>query len=509
MKPSLFVILLVRFSLVLLAATPDAAGQEARRPNVLFVAIDDLNDWASPFGGHPQAITPNLDRFASSGAVVFQNAHCPGPVCGPSRSALMSGFMPYRTGAYGNANNMLTSGLVQANATLPEYFAKHGYRTISRGKIFHAHSIHGKSDQGQWAFQDWSSTVGGGGVDRNHVTSRDKNLIDGKPAPKSKYTSDQGSEFAWGPTRDGLEQTKDYKTAIWAADLLSRPTEQPFFLAVGLSKPHLPFYVPQEFFDLYPIDDVQLPPIREDDLDDILNKAGKPMHRPSQDYLWLKEQGQMKHAVQAYLAATSYADACLGKIFDAVAEGPHADNTIVVVWGDHGWHLGEKLRYRKATAWSESTRCPLIIRTPPMTERRDSESLVNLIDLYPTLVDYCGLPTKSNLDGVSIKPLLSDPSAIVRPSTTTIFGHNRASITDGSWRYIATEEVAEELYDLRSDPQEWTNLITDESAQSRQALQRMRAMVPESFAPSLPNGRAAGAALDVDPGKKRDLSRLN
>lgn len=509
MKPLLPVALFAWSVAVLVCAGSDAAGQEDRRPNILFIAIDDLNDWASPFGGNPQAITPNLDRFARNGSVVFQDAHCPGPVCGPSRSALLSGFMPNRTGAYGNTHNMLESELIQASATLPEYFAKHGYRTISCGKIFHKHSIRGKDDHGQWSFQEWNATKGGGGVDRNHLTSRSKNLIDGKPAAMSEYTLDRGSEFAWGPTRDGLEQTKDYRTARWAADHLNQPADQPFFLAVGLSKPHLPFYVPQEFFDLYPIEDVQLPPIREDDLDDILNHAGKPMHRPSDDYLWLKEQGQMKHAVQAYLAATSYADACLGKIFDAVAQGPHADNTIIVVWGDHGWHLGEKLRYRKATAWSESTRCPLIIRTPTMTKRHDCESLVNLIDLYPTLVDYCGLPPKSNLDGVSIKPLLSDPSSAVRQSTTTIFGENRASITDGNWRYIATDDVAEELYDLRSDPQEWHNLITDDSAESRQSLERMRDLVPETFAPSLPNGKAGESSVNVDPNQQRNLSRLN
>lgn len=472
--------------------TEVAAQDDLAQPNVLFISVDDLNDWVSLFGGHPQAKTPNLDRLAGDGAVVFQNAICPGPVCGPSRSALLSGYMPYRTGVYGNAQNMRNSELIAANATLPEYFSRHGYQTISRGKIFHAHGTSGGQDRGQWAFEDWSQGEGGTGADPQRVTSRDKNLIRGKPAGPSKFTRKGGSEFAFGPTKGRLQETSDYKTAIWAAELLGKPdlsgksSERPFFLAVGLSKPHLPFYVPQSFFDLYPIDKIELPPIKEDDLADILTPSGKVKFSPTNDYLWLTEKDQMKQAVQAYLAAVSFADACVGKILDGLSNGPHAGNTIVVVWGDHGWHLGEKLRFRKATGFREATRCPLIIRTPSMTERADCVSPVNLIDLYPTLVEYCQLPTKQDLDGVSLVPLLKDPAGSVRSYSTTIFGHNRAAITDGSWHYARHDDGTEELYDLTSDPYGWQNLVRQSSDRILQTKRRFEQQIPERFAAPIP-----------------------
>lgn len=367
------------------------AAQQAPPPNVLFVAIDDLNDWVSLFGGHPAAKTPHLDRFASDGAIVFQNAHGAGSICGPSRSAMLSGFMPSRSGVYGNSQNMREAPLIQRHATLPEYFSKHGYLSLSMGKIFHKHSTANGTDAGQWAFDIYNPTGSGSGVDRAKVTSRNKNLIDGKPASPSKHTKTGGSEFAWGPTAQGMEGTKDYKTAAWAAEQLQNSFEKPFFMAIGLSRPHLPFYVPQKFFDLYDPKGKYMPPIREDYLEDILTPKGKQKFRASADYLWLKENDLFDEAARAYLAACSYADACLGVIFESLKKSPHHANTIVIIWGDHGWHLGEKLRYRKGTGWSESTRMPLVVRMPGMSQRQDCTRLVNMIDFYPTLIDLCGL----------------------------------------------------------------------------------------------------------------------
>ncbi len=488
-----------------------ADESQQMRPNVLFIAIDDLNDWASPFGGHPQAITPNLERFAKSGSVVFQNASCAGPVCGPSRSALLSGFRPSTTGVYGNSNNMLCSPIVQQNATLPEYFAKHGYQTISRGKIFHAHSTRQGRDQGQWAFQDWSPAGRGVGVDLSKLTSRDKNLINGRPGPESEFTKRSGSEFAWGPTRGGIAETSDYKVAQWAAGQLQAEHDRPFFLAVGLFRPHLPFFAPQEFFDLYDIDRIELPPINEGDLADIVTPAGRPKFTASADYLWLKQNDLLKQAARAYLAMVSYADANLGVIFDALQESPHAGNTIVVVWGDHGWHLGEKLRYRKATGWGEATRVPLIVKTPDMDQRSDCDAPVNLLDLYPTLVDYCGLPPKS-LDGDSFVPLLNDPNATWRDASVTIFGIGNASVVGKDWRYVRHRDATEELYDLRGDPQEWVNLAGSSSAEAIAAKKHLDTFVPERFADEIPRNdpkwkqqaSASGQGIQVN----RDLSQL-
>ena len=486
------------------------------KPNVLFIAVDDLNDWVSAFDGHPRAKTPHLDAFAETGAVVFQNAHCAAPVCGPSRSALLSGFLPHRSGIYGNSQNMLDSELVQTHATLPEYFSKNGYHSLSMGKIFHAHQTPNGADKGQWAFDEWHETKAGSGVDRTALTSRDKNLIAGEPGPPSKHTKGGGSEFSWGPTRGPKEETSDFQTALWAAEQLQGEHEKPFFIAVGLSKPHLPFYSPQEFFDLYDPADFKANEIREDDLDDILKPNGKPKFTPTPDYLWLKENGLIDEAARAYMAACSYADACLGVIFEALAKSPHYDNTIVMVWGDHGWHLGEKLRYRKVTGWSESTRVPLMVRLPGMEGREDSARAVNLIDLYPTLIDLCDLPEKPESDGRSFAPLLDDPQQPWDFPTMTTMGEEEASVVDERWRYIRYDDGTEEVYDIAADPMEWTNLASQDSAEIQAVKARLGAVIPKTFVPGIEKqtpgekekAKRSGNGIDGTLKAGRDLERL-
>ncbi|MDF1656874.1 MAG: sulfatase [Verrucomicrobiales bacterium] len=493
-----------------------ASGFAQEKPNVLFIAIDDLNDWVASFEGHPRAKTPHLDAFAETGAIVFQNAHCAAPVCGPSRSALLSGFMPNRSGIYGNSQNMLDAELVKAHATLPEYFSKNGYHSLSMGKIYHAHHGAGGVDKGQWAFDEWHNTESGSGVNRDKVTSRDKNLIDGKPGPPSKYTKGSGSEFSWGPTKGPKEETSDYKTALWAAGELEEEHEKPFFMAVGLSKPHLPFYSPQEFFDLYDPAEFTANEIREDDLNDILKPNGEKKFSPTPDYLWLKENGLIDEAALAYMAACSYADACLGVILEALKKSPHYENTIVMLWGDHGWHLGEKLRYRKVTGWSESTRVPLMVRLPGMTERQESSRAVNLIDLYPTLIDLCDLPDKPEIDGRSFAPLLNDPQKEWNHPTLTLMGEGNASVVDERWRYIRYLDGTEEVYDLEKDPMEFTNLSAMEAPEIESVKVRLGAIIPETFVPGIGKQSAAekekakkqGKGIDEALKKQRDLRSL-
>ncbi len=484
---------------------------QKEHPNVLFIAIDDLNDWVSVFGGHPKAITPHLDRFANEGAMVFQNAHGAGSICGPSRSAMLSGFMPSRTGAYGNSTNMVESSLVQTYATLPEYFSKNGYYSLSMGKIFHKHDVAGGIDRGQWSFDQFEPTKGGGSADPSQLTSRIKNLINGQPGPPSQYTGANGSEFAWGPTLQPKEETKDYKTALWAADQLQVEREKPFFMAIGISKPHLPFFAPQEFFDLYDPKGEYKPPVREDDLDDILTPNGKPKFKPTADYLWLKQNDLFDEAARGYLAASSYADACLGVIFDGLKRSPHFENTIVFVWGDHGWHLGEKLRYRKGSGWSESTRFPLLVRMPDMQTRQDCERPISMIDFYPTLIELCSLPEKPVLDGRSFAPLLDNPKRKWTHPVVTIHGEGNASAFDGRWRHIRYSDGTRELYDLEVDPQEWTNLASNPNAKAKAAAKRLAAIMPKRFAPSLPNSKGKHPRTnryDTEIEKTRDLSKL-
>lgn len=481
------------------------------RPNVLFVAVDDLNDWVSAFGGHPAAKTPNVERFANDGAIVFQNAHCAGPVCGPSRSAMLSGFMPSRTGIYSNSQNMLDAELVQNHATLPEYFSRNGYLSVSMGKIFHKRVVAGGADHGHWAFDVYKPTQGKSGLNRERLTSRNQNLINGQPGPPSEYTRRGGSEFAWGPTRGGIESTKDFKTAEWAAEQLQQNYDKPFFMAIGLSKPHLPFYVPQEFFDLYAPDGKYMPPIREDDLDDILTPEGKQKFKASDDYLWLKQNDLFDDAARAYLAASSFADACLGVIFDGLRNGPHHNDTIVIVWGDHGWHLGEKLKYRKGTGWSESTRIPLLVRLPGMSSRQDCMRPVNMIDFYPTLIELCGLPQKPILDGRSFAALLNDPTIAWDRPAVTIHGEGNASATDGQWRLIRYSDGTRELYDLRNDPQEWNNLAANPPPAGIAAMKRLSTVMPDSFASSVPRSKGkfeGGDELDQTIQQSRALERL-
>ncbi|MFP6898909.1 MAG: sulfatase-like hydrolase/transferase [Roseibacillus sp.] len=351
------------------------------------------------------------------------------------------------------------------------------------------------ADPGHWAFDLYEPSRGGSPVNRKKLTSRDKNLINGKPGPESAHTRGGGSEFSWGPTSVGKEGTRDYQTAQWAADQLKAEHEKPFFLAVGLSKPHLPFYVPQEFFDLHDSATTKANEIREDDLKDILTPSGKPKHRPTADYLWLKENGLIDECARAYLAACSYADACLGVIFEALKKSPSYDNTIVVVWGDHGWHLGEKLRYRKATGWIESTRVPLLLRMPGMKGRQDCGACVNLIDFYPTLIELCDLPSKENLDGRSFAPLLKDPTREWSHATLTIHGEGNSSITDGSWHYLRYREGTEEFYDLKNDPMEWRNLMGGElSAPALAGKERLEKLVPTKFAKGVPVQNSAEKA---------------
>ncbi len=416
------------------AANASATDSSARPPNVLFVAIDDLNDWITPFGGHPQVITPNLEAFANRGAMIFQNAHCAESVCGPSRSALLSGFMPSRTGLY----------------------------------------------------------------------SRNQNIIAGQPGPPSEYTRRGGSEFAWGPTKGPKEETGDYRNAQWAAEQLQRDFEQPFFMAIGFSKPHLPFYVPQEFFDLYADVDVKANPIKRDDLDDILRPDGRPKFSPTDDYLWLEENDLIDEATHAYLAAVSYADACLGVLLEALEASAHADNTIVVVWGDHGWHLGEKLRFRKAAGWTEATRMPLMVRLPGMEARQDNSRAVNLIDLYPTLVDLCNLPEKPELDGRSFGPVLQDPNVTWEYPTMTVLKEGGASIRDERWSYIRYDDGTEEVYDLANDPYEWTNLNTKRTPEVNSAVQRLAAVIPDDFAPTGKNSKLSDADKKSEWAKRID-----
>lgn len=484
------------------------AGIASARPNVLFISVDDLNDWIGPLGGHPQVQTPNLDKFCEGGAMIFKNAVCAAPICGPSRSAVLSGFMPSTSGVYGNSSNMIFADIVKTHATLPEYFTKNGYYTLSNGKIFHKHGIDGKyTDFGQWAWDEHARArrYVGNGADKNKVTSGSSGIINGVKKPEYKGKA----KLSWGPTTCGFEGMVDYKVAAWTEEMLQRDFEKPFLMAPGIIKPHLPWYVPQEFFDLYDLDSIQVPEVKDDDLADIMTPNGKPAFKPSGEYEWIKKQGLEKEAVRAYLASISFADACLGKIFQALENSPYADNTIVVVWGDHGWHLGEKQRFLKNTTWAEAARTPLIVKMPGMTRPRVCERTVSLIDIYPTLIRLCGLPEKE-LDGLDFSPLLKNPKAAwPRPGiTVTAAG---TSVMGERWHYAQQLNGTEELYDLKSDSMEWNNLI--DNPECAEIVADLKKWVPAKRAEFTgPTHKKPKNYVDADaaPGIKpmRDLNGL-
>jgi arylsulfatase A-like enzyme len=264
----------------------------------------------------------------------------------------------------------------------------------------------------------------------------------------------------WGPVEVEDNEMRDGRIADWAIERLQRDYDQPFFLAPGFMKPHTPFYAPPEYFDMFPLEDIVLPEVKPDDLEDI-PEAGRNMRFAQMDAL-IREHGAYPEAVQGYLAATAYMDAQLGRVLDALDASPHADNTVVMLWSDHGFNLGEKHTFSKFNIWEEACRVPLVIKAPGVTTPGTvCTRPVSLIDLYPTLVELTGVREQAPLDGASLVPLLKDPDlAWEQPALTTMFRGNHSLRTE-RWRYIRYADGSEELYDMENDPMCWDNLAKD------------------------------------------------
>ena len=303
----------------------------AERPNVLFIAVDDLNHWVGHLGRNPQTQTPNIDRLAKMG-VTFTRAYCAAPVCNPSRAALLSGMRPNTTGVYDNGQNY--NRAFGPEVCLPTTFKKAGYRTLAAGKIYHG----GAGDPSQW----------------DEVLERKR----ADATPKVGQSRGVGG-IKFAPLDCGDEELEDWGIASFGVEQLSKVHDQPFFLAVGFIKPHMPWNVPKKYYDMFPLESIELPPHREGDLEDV-PPAGRSMARPEGDHAAMLKSGRWKEAVQAYLATIAYLDMNVGRVLDAYEKSPERENTIIVFWGDHGWHLGEKEHWRKFALWEEATRAPLI-----------------------------------------------------------------------------------------------------------------------------------------------------
>jgi len=404
--------------------------------NVLFIAIDDMNDWTGDLGGHPQARTPHIDALGRRG-VLFTNAHSPATSCGAARAAILTGIRPYTSGIYAN-RDPLRRALPDA-VTLPQHFMQHRYHAAGAGKIFHG------SDPGSWTEFYPLKRKSNRPPDPDPGVELPMNGIHWKGA------------LDWGPIAVEDAEMSDGQVAAWVARWLHRSPAAPFFLACGIRRPHDPFFVPKRYFDLFPLDEIQLPAVYDDDLDDVPD-AGRKMV-DAERHRTILRHGQWRNAVQGYLASIAFADEQIGTVIRALDESGRDADTIVVLWTDHGFHLGEKSHWRKDTLWEEATRVPFIVVAPGVT-RPGSRCArpVNLIDLYPTLIELCDLAPRNETAGVSLVPLLHDPDAAWdRPSITTNGRGNNAA-RDQHWRYIRYANGTDELYDHRTDPFERANL---------------------------------------------------
>jgi choline-sulfatase len=445
-------------------------------PNILFIAVDDLNDWANCLGGRPGVHTPNLDRLADRG-VLFTNAHCAAPACNPSRTSVFTGIRPSTSGIYFNRQHWRKSPVLEKAVTIPEHFRANGYRAFGGGKLFHCLSwiktSYGRDGNDPHVWDDYFPSITKPMPDfiwPEGAEWDEFETVSWTPQAGANSQDRPPYYFDWSPMAEPDEKTSDFKVVEWASRELQKTQDKPFFLGVGIFRPHIPWFVPQKYFDLYPLDKIFLPPIQEKDLADC-SPVGKSFCRREWQE-WILQNDQWKPAVQAYLASISYADAQLGRLLDALDKSPHSDNTIIVLWSDHGMHIGEKEHWEKFTLWEESTRVPLLFVAPGVTKAggRCSQP-VNLLDIFPTLVELAGHDPRPELEGQSLLPLLKNPLLETGRAVVSTYGRNNHGIRSARWRYIRYHDSSEELYDHRSDPDEYTNLADhDEYAETKKEL---------------------------------------
>ncbi|MCH7226221.1 sulfatase [Haloferula sp. A504] len=457
-------------------------------PNVLLLISDDLNSWLleNPDRYTGKVIAPNLRKLADGG-VNFSFAYTAAPVCSPSRTAFLSGVAPWRSGHYHNALKVGDSGPLNNDEvlSLPGLFKKAGYATFGYGKISHG-----------WDQKEhWDEKIG---------HKRD-------PAPPgAPITPVGGGEQDWAPIHLAEEKMNDTLNANHAIKAIEQEHDKPFFIACGLFNPHMPWYVPQKYFDMYPLSEIVTPVLKEDDLADVPPLGRALTNGKSGFATKVVESGLHKEAVQAYLATTTYADAQLGRVLDALETSPHKDNTIVVFLSDHGFHLAEKDHWQKATLWEEATHCLLTIRAPGVTKPGGiSHRFVSLMDIYPTLAELCDLEPPPYLDGRSLVPLLKDPDADWQSTAITgLCDKSRPtepylSIRTERGRYIRYGTEEEEFYDTTKDPHEWTNQIDNPEYAS--VIGVLRAALPADPAKPLKSALADRRGREKKPKKnKRD-----
>ncbi len=467
-KATPLIVVIVAISAATTVIGADQTPETKQPPNILMIAIDDLNDWVGPLRGHPQVKTPHMDALAKRGTQ-FTNAHCQSPLCNSSRTSLMTGLRPDTTGIYGLAPWFRDLPELKDRVSLPQHLAANGYHTYSAGKIYHGGYGRRKMDK-EFQVLGPGASVG---------AKPEKKLVE-TPAPHPLVD--------WGtfPHRD--EDKGDWKVASWTVDQLDAKPQEPFFLASGFFLPHVPCYATQKWFDLYPEETLMLPPVKLDDRDDT-PRFSWYMHwkLPEPRLKFLREADQWKNLVRSYLACVSFVDSQVGRILDALEQNGLADNTIVILWSDHGWHLGEKLITGKNSLWDRSARVPLIFAGPGIARDATCGKPVELLDIYPTLADLCGLPATEELEGHSLVPQLQDADAPRPWPAITTHNHDNHGIRSERWRYICYADGSEELYDMHKDPNEWKNLADD--PQFADVIREHRKWIPDPSVKPAPGSR--------------------
>ncbi len=471
--------------LVFLVAIPflakclPASGADNTRPNVLFIISDDLNNSLGCYG-HPLVKSPNIDRLAARG-IRFERAYCQFPLCGPSRNSMLTGLYPNSTGIL--ANRQIFRQTIPEQLSLPHAFRMEGYFAARIGKLYHYNvpksvGTNGHDDPGSWELE-----INPAGCDR---------LIE-EPDIFSLRPGNFGGTISWyaSPRGDHLHTDGLLSTdAEWVLERCARDSNRPFFLAVGFYRPHTPYVAPKEYFEDYPLDDMPLVQGVEEDVKDLPPHA-LGSHKDEHDLL---NDDLSRQAIQAYYASITFMDAQVGRVLDALDRLGLAENTIIVLTSDHGYHLGEHGLWQKMSLFEESARVPLIIATPGMPQAGSvAESPVGHIDIYPTLTELCSVTAPDNLQGQSLVPMLNDPTLQGRGWTLTqvtrgsnektTFGY---TLRTRRWRFTEWDSgnQGRELYDHKTDPLEQTNLWEDPAHSDR--VQRLARRVKTISKRTLP-----------------------
>ena len=463
-------------------------SQEDIKPNVLFIAVDDLRDWVGYLDGYKGKVhTPNIDRLASKG-VAFSNAHAASTVYCPSRNSLLSGKRASTTGLY--INDQWWKAVYPDMVMLPQYFRENGYYSAGAGKIFH----HAPGNNPPCSWDEYQEQVFDDPWNFARWTAETFFLHYGYRGPVESFPDwhplnsihPYSHELDWGSIPGKSEgEYGDVQAYNYARDFLQRDHLKPFFLAIGIYRPHLPWYAPKSYFDMYPLDEIILPDIKEDDLMDIPEAGRSLAAGGSRDFNNIRDEGKWREAIQGYLASISFADMQVGAILDALERSEFNNNTIVVFWSDHGWHLGEKGKWHKQSLWEVCTRIPFIIKAPGVTAPNTvCDKPVDHMNVFPTLLSLCDLPMKAGLDGHDMTILLKDPDAEWDYPAISEIREGHMAVRSQNWRYIRYNDGSEELYDRNNDPNEWVNLAGD--GQYQNIIDQHRKWIPDKFHESVP-----------------------